>query len=258
MPLVEMAPRKGQARMSWIGSTSSRARAKCWLRRRVAAVCVPLLDFALSAAEPALARLAVSKGEDIRVSPLTRKDGLSPGQVRDILQDNQGFLWFNISGFPEPIRRLQLQILYSRCGPPELPGRRPSQLHLQRSARVSLDQLQRRARSVRSHQGNFQAFHDRARQPAQSPRAGLAHQPGPGRTSLAVHPNRPVPARPGDREGTLWVCALAGLDTFDRDTGKVTERIVPARIAYEKFSTNNGWRGRLGRRLGLTAPNREA
>jgi signal transduction histidine kinase/ligand-binding sensor domain-containing protein len=40
--------------------------------------------------------------------------------------------------------------------------------------------------------------------------------------------------------------------------GTEAELTVPARIAYEKFSTNNGWWTRLGRRLGLTAPNRGA
>jgi signal transduction histidine kinase len=40
--------------------------------------------------------------------------------------------------------------------------------------------------------------------------------------------------------------------------GTEAELTVPARIAYEKFSTSNGWWARLGRRLGLTAPNREA
>jgi ligand-binding sensor domain-containing protein/signal transduction histidine kinase len=40
--------------------------------------------------------------------------------------------------------------------------------------------------------------------------------------------------------------------------GTEAELTVPARIAYEKFSTNNGWWARLGRRLRLTAPNREA
>ena len=39
--------------------------------------------------------------------------------------------------------------------------------------------------------------------------------------------------------------------------GTEAEVTVPARIAYEKFS-NNGWWARLGRRLRLTAPNREA
>jgi signal transduction histidine kinase len=40
--------------------------------------------------------------------------------------------------------------------------------------------------------------------------------------------------------------------------GTEAELTVPARIAYEKFSTSNGWWARLGRRLGLIAPNREA
>ena len=62
------------------------------MRRRVAAVCLLPLASALSSAEPASVRLAVSKGEDIRFSHLTRKDGLSPGQVRDILQDKVGTL----------------------------------------------------------------------------------------------------------------------------------------------------------------------
>ena len=40
--------------------------------------------------------------------------------------------------------------------------------------------------------------------------------------------------------------------------GTEAELTVPARIAYEKFSTSNGWWARLGRRLRPTAPNREA
>jgi signal transduction histidine kinase len=40
--------------------------------------------------------------------------------------------------------------------------------------------------------------------------------------------------------------------------GTEAELTVPARIAYEKFSTNNSWWARLGRRLGMTAPTKEA
>jgi signal transduction histidine kinase len=40
--------------------------------------------------------------------------------------------------------------------------------------------------------------------------------------------------------------------------GTEAELTVPARIAYEKSSTSNGWWARLGRRLRLTAPNRES
>ena len=42
---------------------------------------------------------ARGKRKDIRFAKLITRDGLSPGQIRDILQDNQGFLWFNTSGF---------------------------------------------------------------------------------------------------------------------------------------------------------------
>ena len=56
--------------------------------------------------------LAVSEGKDIRFAHLTSKDGLSFGQIRDILQDDQGFLWFNAQ-CAEPVRRLPFQILPS-------------------------------------------------------------------------------------------------------------------------------------------------
>ena len=44
-------------------------------------------------------KLALSEGKDVRFVRLTNRDGLSPGQIRDILQDNQGFVWFNTSGY---------------------------------------------------------------------------------------------------------------------------------------------------------------
>ena len=56
------------------------------------------LASALSSAEPALMKLAVTEGKDIRFVHLTSRDGLSPGQIRDIVQDDEGFLWFNTSG----------------------------------------------------------------------------------------------------------------------------------------------------------------
>jgi len=40
--------------------------------------------------------------------------------------------------------------------------------------------------------------------------------------------------------------------------GTEAELTIPARVAYEKYSTSNGWWGRLGRRLRLTAPKRES
>ena len=80
------------------GSPLARSRSHRRMRILAAGVCFLQLASALSAAEPALVRLAVSEGKDIRFAHLTTRDGLSPGQIRDILQDDQGFLWFNTSG----------------------------------------------------------------------------------------------------------------------------------------------------------------
>ena len=79
------------------GSRSARSRSKRRIRNCAAAVCLLQLASALSAAEPSLVKLAVSEGRDIRFAHLTSKDGLSFGQIRDIVQDDQGFLWFNTS-----------------------------------------------------------------------------------------------------------------------------------------------------------------
>ena len=74
-----------------IDSSGSRAvlsGSKRRIRNCTFAVCFLQLASALSAAEPSLVKLAVSEGRDIRFAHLTNKDGLSPGQIRDILQDN--------------------------------------------------------------------------------------------------------------------------------------------------------------------------
>ena len=47
-----------------------------------------------------------------------------------------------------------------------------------------------------------------------------------------------------DRQGTLWVCTVAGLDAFDRRTEKVTERI---RLNVHESPDNQGARGPRGR-----------
>ena len=68
---------------------------ECDCKPVIAAVCLLQLAFVLSAAEPTLVKLAVTEGKDIRFAHLTSRDGLPPGQIREILQDDQGFLWFN-------------------------------------------------------------------------------------------------------------------------------------------------------------------
>lgn len=84
--------------MRGLWSRFARSRSNRRIRSCVAALCLVQFAAALSAAEPRLVKLAVSEGKDIRFAHLTSKDGLSAGQIRDIVQDNQGFLWFNTSG----------------------------------------------------------------------------------------------------------------------------------------------------------------
>ena len=79
----------------------------------IAAVCFLQLASALSAAEPRLVRLAVTEGKDIRFAHLTSKNGLSPGQIRDITSGRSGFLVVQHPGCTQPVRRLPVQVLPS-------------------------------------------------------------------------------------------------------------------------------------------------
>src|SRR5262249_47316271 len=76
-----------------------RCRSKRWTLVSAVAACIVMLDSTRSEGQPNLVRLSVSRGADIRFTHLTTRDGLSPGQIRDVLQDNQGFLWLNTSVF---------------------------------------------------------------------------------------------------------------------------------------------------------------
>ena len=78
------------------GRSVARCRSKRRMRILAAGVCFHLAS-ASTAAEPEFVKLAVSEGKDIRFVHLTDRDGLSPGHIRDILQDNHGFVWFNSS-----------------------------------------------------------------------------------------------------------------------------------------------------------------
>ena len=82
-------------------------------RRLAAGVCFLALASTPTAAEPVLVKLAVTEGKDIRFAHLTSKDGLSAGQIRDILQDDQGYLVVQHLGRAEPVRRLPVQVLPS-------------------------------------------------------------------------------------------------------------------------------------------------
>ena len=72
------------------GSSLALGSSKRRMRILAAGVCFLQLASTPSAAEPEFVKLAVSEGTDIRFAHLTSKDGLSPGQIRGIVQDDQG------------------------------------------------------------------------------------------------------------------------------------------------------------------------
>ena len=130
------------------------------MRGCAAAVCFLQLASILSAADRGLVRLAVSVGDDIRFSHVTSKDGLSPGQVRDIVQDNQGFLWFNTSGFLNRYDGYHFKSYTRDAAHPGYPAGGFINYIFKGRSGVSLGQFQRRARSVRSRDGSLDPLPD--------------------------------------------------------------------------------------------------
>jgi PAS domain S-box-containing protein len=225
-----------------------------WKRRMrlcTAAVCFLQLASALSAAEPGLVKLAVSEGNDIRFSHLTSKDGLSPGQIGDIVQDNQGFLWFNTSQFLNRYDGYHFKSYTRDAAHPNYPAGSLFCIFKDRSGYlwVSSNEDLERFDPVTETSSRFPIDHDGphsllgpVRHISQD-RAGtvwLASPNGLYRLDAANgafrhyshDPSDPaslsssvVTSTYEDREGTLWVGTLAGLDAFDRRTEKVTERI---------------------------------
>ena len=217
-----------------------------------AAVCLLLLASVLSAAEPVSVRLAVREGKDIRFAHLTSKDGLFPGQVRGILQDDQGFLWFNTTGVLNRYDGYGFKS-YSR-DPVHTNYPAGGFIHtifkdrsgfLWVSSNESLDRFDPPTETTTHFPIDRNSTHsvlgpvthvsqDRAGMMWLSTASGL-HQLDPASGVFRHYTHDPadpdslgssvVRSTYEDREGTLWVCTEVGLDAFDRRTERVTERI---------------------------------
>ena len=238
--------------MNKSGSLLTRSRSKHLIRGCAAAACFLQLASALSAAEPGLVRLAVSEGKDIRFAHLTSKDGLSPGGIRNVLQDDQGFIWFNTSAALNRYDGYQVKSYRRDRSHPNYPVASFLQHvikdragYLWASSNESLERFDpRNETSTRwpidrngpksVHGPVLHAIEDRAGiiwlatsdglhrlDPATGAFRHYSHNPAdPATLSSSI-----VKSTYEDREGTLWVCTLAGLEAFDRGTGRVTERI---------------------------------
>jgi ligand-binding sensor domain-containing protein len=226
--------------------------AKLWMRIFAAAVCFLQLASTPSAAEPQLVKLAVSEGKDIFFAHLTRNDGLSPGAIRQILQDDRGFLWFNTSGLLNRYDGNQFKSYRRDAAHPNNPAGSFLQYvlkdrtgYLWVSSNESFDRFDPATEtSTRfaidrdsSHSVRGPVLHvlqDRAGILWLATTTGL-HRLDPATGEFRHYAHDPadpdsltsseVTSTYEDPDGTLWVCTLAGLDAFDRRAEKVTERI---------------------------------
>ncbi len=239
------------------------------MRRFLRAVCFIQLASVLNA-QPELVKLAVSKGEEIRFSHLTYKDGLSPGQIRDIVQDDQGFLWFNTSGFLNRYDGYHFKTYTRDATHPNYPaGGFLNYVFKDRSGYlwVSSNEELDRFDPVTETSTRFAIDHnsphsllgpvshisqDRAGIFWLATPSGLHRLDAANGTFRHYSHNASDPASLSsaavtstyeDREGTLWVCTLAGLDAFDRRTEKVTEHIrltVPESRSVKAIEDHDG------------------
>ena len=179
------------------------------------------------------------------------KDGLSPGTIRDILQDDQGFLWFNTSGALNRYDGYDFKPYRRDPAHPNYPGGGLLP-YVFKDRPGSLGRVQRISRPVRSRHRDVDPLpidrngphsvlgpvrhisQDRAGIVWLSTESGL-HRLDPANGTFRHYSHNPadpatlsnsvVRSTYEDRNGTLWVCTGAGLDAFDRRTEKVTERI---------------------------------
>ncbi len=240
------------------------------MRILAAGVCFLQLAATPSAAEPELVKLAVSEGRDIRFTHLTSRDGLPFGQIRDILQDDRGFLWFNTSNVLSRYDGYQFKTYRRDPAHPNYPS--AGFLHfifkdrsgfLWVSSNESLDRFdpvtETTTRFAVDRNGPNSVLgpvrhisQDRAGILWLSTDDGLHRlDPATGEFRHYSHDaadsaslsSSVVRSTYEDREGTLWVCTVAGLDAFDRHTEKVTDRIrlnVPEALVVKALEDHAG------------------
>jgi ligand-binding sensor domain-containing protein/signal transduction histidine kinase len=252
-PVAEgSAGREAIAQMNLSGRPWAPSGSKHRLRSCLAAVCFLRIACALSAAEPTLVRLAVGEGKDVGFAHLTSKEGLSPGQVRGIVQDDQGFLWINTTGVLNRYDGYQFKNYTRDPAHPNYPAGGFIQIlfkdrsgFLWVSSNESLDRFDPTTETTTHFRTDrngpdsalgpvLHISQDRAGILWLSTRNGL-HRLDPASGAFRHFDHDPadpdslsssfVRSSYEDRRGTLWVCTVAGLDAFDRRTGKVTERI---------------------------------
>jgi len=200
--------------------------------------------------------IPIVQGDDIRFRRLSLSQGLSQTRVSQIIQDDEGYMWFGTQHGVNRFDGYSYRVFKHEPGHPgSLSGTFIYALFKDRSGTVwvgsdqGLDAFDRRTET-------FKRFNVSDANPVVihisqdsngllwlSTSVGLfSLDPQSGKTRQFVHdPNDPaslassdVKSSGTDHKGTFWVANGQGLDAFDAMSGKVTARI-PLREAVREF-----------------------
>ncbi|HEY0797243.1 MAG TPA: two-component regulator propeller domain-containing protein [Acidisarcina sp.] len=214
--------------------------------------------------DPRIVRLPVVDRDDIRFRPLASTAGLSQTRVAQILQDDQGFLWFGTQNGLNRFDGYKCKVFrHDPDRPNSLSGAFIHSLFKDRSGALwaGTDQFLDRFDPTTE---TFKHFHVDAQDPIvmgiSEDSAGLLWlatpnglyrlEPTTGQITGYHHdPRDPsslsssdITSSGEDRTGTFWVVNNEGLDRFDRSTGKVTLHI-PLHVTVREFSFHEDRQG---------------
>ena len=197
-------------------------------------------------------RLPVTDRTDLRFAHVSFGEGPSRSSVRQIIQDDQGFLWF---GTQDGLKRYDgyrfREYRYQENGPNGLSGTSISALFKDRLGKVWIasnmfldryDPVTERFTAFRSDPADSSIFDGAINHISQDSDGAiwLATTNGLCRLDPVTRKSTRYQHRADDaaslssshvkttfeeRDGTFWVVTTEGLDTFDRRTGRVTGRV---------------------------------
>jgi ligand-binding sensor domain-containing protein len=190
--------------------------------------------------DPRPIRLPVIDGADIQFAPLSTAEGLSQTRVAQIVEDDQGFVWFGTQYGLNRYDGYEFKVfVHDPRNPKSLSGVSISALFKDRNGTlwVGCDQFLNRFDSATEAFARYQVPYATHISQDTSGTLWLATgtglyslDPATGRIRQYSHdPNAPlslsssdVKSSGEDKEGQFWGVNSEGLDEFDRSTGKVT------------------------------------
>jgi ligand-binding sensor domain-containing protein/signal transduction histidine kinase len=208
--------------------------------------------------DPRIIRLPVLPGRDIRFAHLSTTEGLSQIKVGQIVQDDQGFMWFGTQYGLNRFDGHKFKVfVHDARDPNSLSGVLISALFKDRDGTLwvgcdqFLNRFDRETESFRRYPvpSVYHISQDATRTLWLATPTGLyALDPATGRMRRYSHdPNDPsslsskdVNSSGEDREGRFWVANGEGLDELDRTTGKVMLHIPLRGIGFSFYEDRFG------------------